>query len=377
MNPKFNILHLYLHIPFCRQACHYCDFHFSTQLSGKRQLINAILKEIELQKNYLHHTTLSTIYFGGGTPSLLNSSELDEIFDKIHAHFYVSHDAEITFEANPEDLSKEYLAILKQRGINRLSIGIQSFQDKNLVFLHRNHNTESSKLAIQNAQMAGFKNISVDLIFGIPGSTRLELEKDILTAVELDVQHISAYSLTIEPKTVFGVRKSKNQFQEIPDGEMAKQFQITHDLLEENGYEGYEISNFAKNGNYSKHNTSYWMQEEYLGIGPSAHSFNGISRQWNVSNNIKYCQSIENSLINAEIEHLSEADKLNEYIMTRLRTQWGIDLEYIKNAGSNEQIETIHGWVIDQYGKIERNHFILNQKGRIIADKLSSDIFIV
>lgn len=370
-------MHLYLHIPFCKQACHYCDFHFSTQLNGKVRLIQAILKEIDLQKNYLENKTLQTIYFGGGTPSLLSEAELDDIFHKIQEQFEVLPDAEITLEANPEDLNSEYLSVLKKRGINRLSIGVQSFQDKNLLFLNRNHSAESAKNAILNAQQIGINNISIDLIFGIPNSTIDELKADILTAINLNVPHISAYSLTIESKTVFGVRKRKKQFHEIPDVEMAKQFEITHTLLEKNGFEGYEISNFAKNGNYSKHNTSYWMQEEYLGIGPSAHSFNGNSRQWNISNNIQYCQSIENSTINAEIENLSNLDKINEYIMTRLRTQWGIDLNWVEKNGNSEQLKTIHSWVKEEYGVIKLNHFILNNKGRIIADKLSSDIFIV
>jgi oxygen-independent coproporphyrinogen-3 oxidase len=370
-------LHLYLHIPFCKQACHYCDFHFSTQLNGKERIVQAILKEIDLQKKYLQNKSLKTIYFGGGTPSLLTKEELDDIFQKINEHFDILPQAEITLEANPEDLNIEYLSLLKKRGINRLSIGVQSFQDKNLLFLNRNHSADIAKNAIHNAQLIGINNISIDLIFGIPQSTTDELKADILTAVNLNISHISAYSLTIEPKTVFGVRKRKKQFQEIPDIEMAKQFEITHSLLENNGFEGYEISNFAKDGNYSKHNTSYWMQEEYLGIGPSAHSYNGNSRQWNISNNSQYCHSMENSSINAEIENLSNVDKLNEYVMTRLRTKWGIDLNWIEKMGNFEQLSTIHSWVKDEFGIIKNNHFILNHKGRIIADKLSSDIFIV
>jgi oxygen-independent coproporphyrinogen-3 oxidase len=370
-------LHLYLHIPFCKQACHYCDFHFSTQLNGKDRVVKAILKEIDLQKNYLENKTIKTIYFGGGTPSLLKKDEINEIFHKINAHFILSPDIEITLEANPEDLSIEYLTMLKNRGINRLSIGIQSFHDKNLLFINRNHSAESGKTAIKNAQKAGFNNISIDLIFGIPTSTIADLQEDILTAVDLNIQHISAYSLTIEPKTVFGVQKSKKQFQEIHDVEMAKHFEFTHDLLVKNGFEGYEISNFAKDGFYSKHNTSYWMQEEYLGIGPSAHSFNGNSRQCNISNNIKYCKSIENSIIDATIENLSDADKINEYIMTRLRTKWGINISLIEKSGDINQMNLINQWVKAGYGEIKMNHFILNNTGKLIADKLSSDIFIV
>ncbi|MHA8049680.1 radical SAM family heme chaperone HemW [Aquirufa sp. ROCK-SH2] len=370
-------MHLYLHIPFCKQACHYCDFHFSTQLNGKEKLIKALLNEIDLQANYLQNKELSTIYFGGGTPSLLNAQELDSIFNKISKHFNIAKNAEISLEANPEDLSISYLTTLKNQGINRLSIGIQSFNDKNLTFLHRNHSGNQALEAIKNAQDLGLSNISIDLIFGIPSSNLDELKHDIQLATNSGVQHISAYSLTIEPKTVFGVQKQKKIFQEITDSEMAKHFELTHSMLTDQGFEAYEISNFTKNGAYSKHNTSYWMQEEYLGIGPSAHSFNGGSRQWNVSNNIKYIQAIENNELNAEIEKLSEADRFNEYIMTRLRTKWGIDLAILEQKGLTEQLDLIQNWQQMEFGEIKDGNFILNLKGKLIADRLSSDIFLV
>ncbi len=370
-------MHLYLHIPFCKQACHYCDFHFSTQLDGKEKLIQALLKEIDLQSNYLQNKQLNTIYFGGGTPSLLNELDLERIFNRIAKHFSFSKNIEITLEANPEDLTLSYLNTLKNQGINRLSIGIQSFDHHNLLFLHRNHSGEQALSAIQNAQNIGLSNISIDLIFGIPSSDLIKLKKDIEQASHSGVQHISAYSLTIEPKTVFGIQKKKKLFQEIPDIEMAQQFELTHNLLVEEGFEAYEISNFAKNGAFSKHNTSYWMQEEYLGIGPSAHSFNGISRQWNVSNNIKYIQALEKNDLTIEIEQLSEEDKFNEYIMTRLRTKWGIELKKLEKNHFNEQLTLINDWQQQGLGEIKNGNFILTMKGKLIADRLSSDIFIV
>jgi oxygen-independent coproporphyrinogen-3 oxidase len=346
-------------------------------LNGKEKLIQALLKEIDLQADYLQNKELRSIYLGGGTPSLLNAQELDLIFKHISKYYNLSKEVEITLEANPEDLSIPYLTILKNQGFNRLSIGIQSFNNNNLTFLNRNHSGEQAFEAIQNAQNIGLTNISIDLIYGIPSSHLNELKKDILQATKSGVQHISAYSLTIEPKTVFGIQKKKKLFQEIPNFEMAQNFELIHTLLAEQGFEPYEISNFAKNGAYSKHNTSYWMQEEYLGIGPSAHSFNGMSRQWNISNNIKYIQALDNNTLNAEMEDLTEEDRFNEYIMTRLRTKWGIDLTEIEKKNLKEQLDLIQNWQMQGYGEITNGHFILNMKGKLIADRLSSDIFIV
>jgi oxygen-independent coproporphyrinogen III oxidase len=341
-------------------------------------MVQAICCEISAQKDYLNGAELQTIYFGGGTPSLLTASELDSIFDSIGAHHSIASNAEITLEANPEDLTPEYCQMIATKGINRLSIGIQSFQDKNLVLMNRNHQTSDSSQAIKNAQEAGISNISIDLIYGIPGNSPDELSADLENATSCGVNHISAYSLTVEPKTVFGVQKKKGSFVEIPDTSMAHAFMQVRDFLESKGYEGYETSNFAKEGHYSIHNTSYWQQKPYLGVGPSAHSFNGHSRQWNVSNNAKYLA--EGHLL-AEKEELSPADQLNEYIMVRLRTKWGINLvevrERFQKMDQNYPEKELQSWMAQGYARLEGENLILVNEGKLIADRLSSDIFVV
>ena len=371
-------MHLYLHIPFCRQACHYCDFHFSTNTSRKEEIVQALCREIAAQKDYLGGSELKTIYFGGGTPSLLSASELDLIFDSIRSYHSVASDAEITLEANPEDLTLEYCLLIASKGINRLSIGVQSFQEKNLVLMNRNHQASDSIQAIQNAQKAGISNISIDLIYGIPSNSEADLDFDLEKATTLGVQHISAYSLTVEPKTVFGIQKKKGSFVEIPDSAMANAFMQVRHYLESKGYEGYETSNFAKEGHYSIHNTSYWQQEPYLGIGPSAHSFNGHSRQWNVSNNAKYLAS---GLELAEKEDLSLADQYNEYLMVRLRTKWGINLVYVRKTLTRLGLEypekEFQDWIDKGYAQIVDQQLILKGEGKLLADRLSSDIFVV
>ena len=341
-------------------------------------MVEAICREIVQQKDYLKGAELQTIYFGGGTPSLLSATDLDTIFNTIRSIHSVSSDAEITLEANPEDLTLDYCHLIASKGINRLSIGIQSFQEKNLVLMNRNHQTSDSIQAIQNAQKAGITNISIDLIYGIPGNSEADLAEDLEKATSLGVQHISAYSLTVEPKTVFGVQKKKGAFQEIPDSAMATAFMQVRDYLESKGYEGYETSNFAKEGHYSVHNTSYWQQEPYLGVGPSAHSFNGHSRQWNVANNAKY---LADGHLLAEKEALSPADQLNEYLMVRLRTKWGIDLNYVHESfaklGQTYPEKEFQTWITQGFARIENDSLILKGEGKLIADRLSSDIFVV
>ena len=341
-------------------------------------MVNALCREILAQKDYLGGAELHTIYFGGGTPSLLSATDLDTIFNTIRSFHPVASDAEITLEANPEDLTQDYCQMIASKGINCLSIGIQSFQEKNLVLMNRNHQASDSIQAIQNAQKAGINNISIDLIYGIPSNSEKELAEDLEKATSLGVQHISAYSLTVEPKTVFGVQKKKGTFQEIPDSAMAKAFNQVRDYLESKGYEGYETSNFAKEGHYSVHNTSYWQQEPYVGIGPSAHSFNGHSRQWNVANNAKY---MSEGLALTEKEELSTADQLNEYLMVRLRTKWGIDLKYVRESfeklGHPYPEKEFQFWVSQGFARIENDSLILEGEGKLIADRLSSDIFVV
>jgi len=341
-------------------------------------MVQALCREIAAQKDYLGGAPLKTIYLGGGTPSLLSATELDLIFTAIGEHHSVVEEVEITLEANPEDLTLEYCQMITSRGINRLSIGIQSFQEKNLQLMNRNHNADDSVQAINNAQNAGIHNISIDLIYGIPSNSFDELQTDLDFATSFGVPHISAYSLTIEPKTVFGVQKKKGDFVEIPDSAMASAFQQVRDYLESKGYEGYETSNFAKDGRYSIHNTSYWQQEHYLGVGPSAHSFNGHSRQWNVSNNAKY---LKDGHVIAEKEELSPADQLNEYLMVRLRTKWGIDLSFVRR--SFQQLDQpfpekeFQDWIIRGLAHRDGDNLILIGEGKLISDRLSSDIFVV
>ncbi len=379
MNLKF--LHLYLHIPFCHQACHYCDFHFSTNVALKSDLVHAICQEIALQKEYLGSKNLKTIYFGGGTPSLLLADELEKILNTIHQNFSVENEAEITLEANPEDLTPSYLAAIKSLGVNRLSIGIQSFREENLRFLNRNHSSAQAITCISQAQDIGIDNISIDIIYGIPGNNLHDLALDIHKAVDTQVNHISAYSLTIEPKTVFGQQKKKGFFKELPESMQSQKFSFTRNLLAENGFEAYETSNFAKNEHYSKHNTSYWNQESYLGIGPSAHSFNQNSRQWNVAKNGVYIKAINEGVIPVEIEILTEANKINEYIMTRLRTQWGIKWSKIEQtfAQLNTEIplDLIKNWQKNDWAHVSKGHLILTETGALMADKLAADLFIV
>jgi oxygen-independent coproporphyrinogen-3 oxidase len=341
-------------------------------------MVLAICREIAAQKVYLKCAELQTIYFGGGTPSLLSEANLTAIFNAIYDAHSVANDAEITLEANPEDLTPEYCDMIASKGINRLSIGIQSFQDKNLVLMNRNHQANDSIQAIKNAQEAGINNISIDLIYGIPSNSTDELAADLDKATSCGVNHISAYSLTVEPKTVFGVQKKKGAFSEIPDAAMALAFTQVRDHLEAAGYEGYETSNFAKEGHYSVHNTSYWQQEPYLGVGPSAHSFNGHSRQWNVANNAKY---IAEGHLLAEKEELSPADQLNEYLMVRLRTKWGINLNYVRESfekmGQEYPEKEFQSWISQGVAKIEGENLVLVNEGKLIADRLSSDIFVV
>ncbi len=374
-------MHLYLHIPFCHQACHYCDFHFSTNTAYKSDLVKAICQEIALQKDYLSDKNLKTIYFGGGTPSLLSPMELEQIFNTVHRYYQVEIGAEITLEANPEDLSLSYLTAIKTLGVNRLSIGIQSFREENLRLLHRNHSSAQALTCISLAQDIGIHTISLDLIYGIPGNELKDLASDIDKAVDTKVNHISAYSLTIEPKTVFGQQKKKGVFKELPEAMQSQKFLFTRNLLAEKGFEAYETSNFAKNQQYSKHNTSYWNQESYLGVGPSAHSFNQVSRQWNVAKNGLYMKSILEEKIPAEIEMLTEANKINEYIMTRLRTKWGIELSKIKKSFNQLNVEfpqtTFMQWQKNELAMESNDHLILTEKGSLVADKLAADLFIV
>ncbi len=368
---------LYIHIPFCKQACHYCDFHFSTNQEGRMLLCEAIAKELGLQIKYLDGEKLDTIYFGGGTPSLLSTDELAIIFDAIHKNYTVANHAEITLEANPDDLSREKMIHLKQAGINRLSIGIQSFQDDVLRFFNRAHNSKESVECIALARDAGFTNLSLDLIYAVPDQDLNQWKKNIEQAIALKPEHISAYTLTIEEKTAFGQWQKKGKLKAVGENESAEDFELLMDLLITNGYEHYEISNFCKSGFYSEHNTSYWKQKKYLGVGPSAHSYNGESRQFNISSNQLYLKSINNELVPFEKEILTKENKINEYIFTTLRTQWGCDLSYLETEFGYRQDNRLFQQLIDQQLlTLEGSVALLTRKGKLLADQIATDLFV-
>jgi oxygen-independent coproporphyrinogen III oxidase len=382
-------LHLYIHIPFCKQACHYCDFHFSTNLSAKSELVAAICKEIELQKNYLPTPNLNSIYFGGGTPSLLTESELAQIFETIHQHFVVSQLAEITLEANPDDLTDDKLRLFRNY-VNRLSIGIQSFHAPYLQFMNRAHSAAEAESCVKKAQDIGFDNMSIDLMYGMVGTYSIRPDNirpndiwqtDLDKAVALSVPHISSYCLTIEPKTVLGNWLKNKKIAAIDDELSAQQFEMMVKCLTKNGYEHYEISNFAKPNQYAQHNSSYWQQRSYLGIGPSAHSFDSLSRQYNISNNTLYIKSLQKNELNFESEQLSPNDQANDYLLTGLRTIWGCRLavldDILKTNFYEIQKQYILSFVEKQWLRLDNGVMYLTPSGKLFADRIVSDLFVV
>ena len=369
---------IYIHIPFCKQACNYCDFHFSTNLDTRFLIIKALIKEISHRSNYLKNKKLNSIYFGGGTPSLLNINELDLLFDTLYRYFEFDNLTEITFEVNPDDVSKKKLDAWKKIGINRLSIGIQSFNDEELKWMNRAHEAEQSINSILLAQDAGFNNITIDLIYGSKFQTLDSWQKTLQKAVDLKTQHISSYNLTIENKTVLGSRNAKGIEPAVNENLSSKQFLLMVDLLKQSDFIQYEVSNFGKNGFFAQHNSNYWLQKEYLGIGPSAHSFDGLSRQWNIKNNNAYIKAIEQSLIHFEREELSIKDRFNEYVLTRLRTIWGCDVNEIEDL-FGEAIKSHFLKLIDkQQFHFKNNNGIYTLKGEslLFADGIASDFFL-
>ncbi len=368
-------MHLYLHIPFCKQACHYCDFHFSTNTTQKTRMVQAITKEILLQKEYLKNKELSSVYFGGGTPSLLNTAEIEILFKSIQSVFSIHKNAEITLEANPDDITFQRLLDWKAAGINRLSIGIQSFDENQLKFLNRAHNAEESEQCLKDALKAGFEDFSLDLIYAIPSDSNDLWKLSLNKALSFETNHLSAYCLTIEDKTVFGNRLSKQQMRPIDEELASDQFTILLEETTRNGFEQYEISNFARKQHYAKHNSSYWQGEPYLGVGPSAHSYDGQNRQWNISNNSLYLKSIEKELVPFEIETLSEKDRANELIMTGLRTMWGVDTQKINHLIDQEFKARSQQFIHDGLLLKENTILKLTNKGKLQADRIASELF--
>jgi oxygen-independent coproporphyrinogen-3 oxidase len=370
---------LYIHIPFCKQACHYCDFYFSTNQDSKSQLVKAIAEELRLREEYVKGEAVKTIYFGGGTPSLLNKEELSDLLNVIHRHFIVDADPEITLEANPDDLTPDMLSVLREQGINRLSIGIQSFDDSVLRFLNRAHDSAAALKCVDDSRRAGFTNISIDLMYALPGQSRESWRENILQAVRVAPEHISAYSLTVEEKTVFGNWQRLGKLQEPDEESSAVQFEELMNLLGEAGYEQYEVSNFCLPGYYSRHNSAYWKQELYLGAGPSAHSYDRVSRQWNISNNARYSKFISEGKVPAEREILTAENKINEYIFTTLRTSWGCDLEKMKREHNRDLVQELGSYLTALQQKklitIENNILKLTRSGKLLSDKIASDLF--
>ncbi|RPD49442.1 radical SAM family heme chaperone HemW [Hymenobacter sediminis] len=372
---------LYLHIPFCKQACHYCDFHFSTSMALKSRLVEALTQELALRHNYLGpNATLNTIYFGGGTPSLLTAAELDTIFEAIHRHFRVAPDAEITLEANPDDLTAAKVQELAASPVNRLSIGLQSFHEPHLRLMNRAHSAQESRAGVLRAQDAGFENISVDLIYGVPAPDHSLWEADMTTAFALNVPHLSCYALTIEPDTVFGRQLKKGKFVAPPDDFVAQQFELLLAEISRHGYQQYEISNFCRPGRESRHNSAYWRGVPYLGLGPSAHSFNGHSRQYTVANNPQYVAAIlERGEVPATTETLSPQDRANEYLMTSLRTARGCDLTHLRDALGVDVLGQRADYVqeLQNTGLATLSDGVLQltDAGKLLADHITLELF--
>jgi oxygen-independent coproporphyrinogen-3 oxidase len=370
---------IYLHIPFCKQQCTYCDFHFSTTFEAYReQMIGSIAQELVSRVDYLEEKPLETIYFGGGTPSILKKNEIARLLETIHANYEVRPNAEISLEANPDDISTESLREWKELGINRLSIGLQSFKEDDLKWMNRAHTVDEAQNCVRLAQSGGFENLTVDLIYGLPNLSMQEWRNHVQTVIDFDVPHISAYCLTVEEKTVLHKLVKTGKIDSVSDETQGEQFMELLKMLETNGYQQYEISNFSKPGFESKHNGNYWKGEWYLGVGPSAHSFNGTSRRWNVANNRRYLKAIKEKTDYSETEELSKENQFNERILIGLRTVFGVDLDELETISAlpkafytkmNSFIES--NWMIKEGSVIS-----LTKEGRLRADYIASELFV-
>ena len=373
---------IYIHIPFCKQKCSYCNFHFSTSLQFKDEMLAAMKKEIFLRKDELENKSLQSLYFGGGTPSILSADEIHSLIDEVLRYFSFEEDIEITLEANPDDLDKNFLKQLANSPINRLSIGTQSFFDEDLRFMNRAHNAADAEGSIKRAQDFGFENLSIDLIYGSPTSNLEIWKENLKKTIALEVPHISSYALTVEPKTALNDWVLKGKVAQPKEEEQNREFYYLSDFLKDNGFEHYEVSNFAKPGFYSRHNSAYWKYKEYLGIGPSAHSYNGFDvRSWNVANNQQYNKKLTFNSLAKEEEVLSQEDQFNEMIMIGLRTTWGVDIESLNNKFSEQILEHFQHEIKSKIEEgiliIEKNHLKIPEKHWFMADGIASDLFIV
>lgn len=371
---------LYLHIPFCKKLCHYCDFYHVLSAGDHNSFIDALSAEVEIRKEYTETDEISTIYIGGGTPSVLSLNELTTIMNLIRNKFRIHDNAEITIEINPDDVEVTYLSGLKRLEINRISLGVQSWNDQDLKLLNRRHDAAGAQIALEQVLDAGFNNVSLDLIYGIPGMTIEGWSRNLEITFSKDIKHLSAYHLTIEKGTPFSKMKEKGLLAEVDEETSIAQFNMLIEKAEESGFLQYEISNFALPGYHSVHNTNYWKQVSYIGLGPSAHSFNGYSRQWNVSDLKQYIKALKSGKAFYEKEELDNRTKFNEYIMTSLRTMWGIDLDYVESIFDKEGYDYLIN-LADKYIKYglmkqEKNTLVLTNQGKMISDNIISELII-
>lgn len=372
---------IYLHIPFCKQKCHYCNFYSLASVKYRSVFVDALLREIELRQNYLTDKKITSIYFGGGTPSLLEVDEINRILKKLGEYFSWDQMPEITLEANPDDCSDDFLkALQNETAVNRLSMGVQSFFDDDLKYLHRVHQGDDARKAIERALKNGFENMTIDLIYGIPGLTDEKWIKNLEIFFAYKLPHLSSYALTVEPKTALQVLIAKKKLKNTKEEKTVRHFEILSQATQNHGFTHYEISNFAKPGFYSKHNSIYWLGGHYLGLGPSAHSFNGISRQWNVANMKQYIESDSVDKIVLEKEILTQIQRYNEYVMTSLRTSWGCDVEHIRNVFGEKYADYFSNSIQPYLKKRQliqnKNQFTLTESAKLFADGIAADLFL-
>jgi len=371
---------IYIHIPFCKKLCFYCDFYHVITTEDTSPFIEALLKEASQRKDYTGKEPVTTIYLGGGTPSVLSINEISVILDHLRKLFPITENCELTIELNPDDVNPVYLNGLKNAGINRISLGVQSWRDADLKMLNRRHDSSRAAKALRETFNAGFENVTIDLIYGIPGMSATEWKANLDFTFSFEIKHLSAYHLTIEKGTVFGKMQEKGLLTEIEEEESSMLFNILIEKAEAAGFVHYEISNFGKPGYFSVHNTNYWKQINYLGLGPSAHSFNGYSRQWNVSDLKGYIKSVNSGKLHFQSEELDSKTRFNEYIMTSLRTMWGLDLDYIEKTFEKEGYD----YVVNMSGKykeyglmnLDKKNLVLTNQGKMISDNIISDFML-
>jgi len=371
---------IYIHIPFCKQACHYCDFHFSTNLKYKAQIIDALCDELRFRESEYKNTSVQTIYFGGGTPSVLDIHEVEKILEVVDDHYQVNERAEITLEANPDDLTLEKIMELSKTRINRLSIGVQSFFEEDLKLMNRAHSAEEAQACIEEA-VKYFPNISIDMIYGIPGMSNDRWRENLYKAISLKIPHISSYALTVEENTALKSFIEKGIVPQVEDEVAQEHFNILLDVMQLHSFENYEFSNFGKQGFFSENNTAYWTGKSYIGIGPSAHSFDGKRRGWNISNNVKYMKAIQAGKLPMEIEELTLVDQYNEYIMTGLRTIYGVSLEKIeRDYGVNFKdylLKQAQEYLKDHLLYLDGDTLLVTRKGKFLSDGIASELFML